>query len=44
MAELTDEQKNLVSHRARAVAALRPALEAMILRRLRSAAFIVGQG
>jgi XTP/dITP diphosphohydrolase len=37
MAELTDEEKNRTSHRARAVAALRPALEALIARRLAAA-------
>jgi len=36
MAELTDEEKNQVSHRARALAALRPAIEALIARRLAS--------
>jgi XTP/dITP diphosphohydrolase len=33
MAELGEEEKNRISHRARAVAALRPALEALIQRR-----------
>jgi XTP/dITP diphosphohydrolase len=36
MAELPDDEKNRTSHRARAVAALRPALEALIARRLAS--------
>jgi XTP/dITP diphosphohydrolase len=40
MAELTEAEKNEVSHRARAVTALRPALEAMIARRLAAAAKI----
>lgn len=34
MAELTEEEKNGISHRARAIAALRPALEALIARRI----------
>jgi len=34
MAELTEEEKNAVSHRARAIAALRPALEAIVSQRL----------
>lgn len=38
MAELTDDEKNRVSHRARAVAALRPALEEVIARRRADAA------
>ena len=37
MAELADEEKNRESHRARAVAALRPALADLIARRLASA-------
>jgi XTP/dITP diphosphohydrolase len=37
MAELGEEEKNRVSHRARAVAALRPALLALIDRRLAAA-------
>jgi XTP/dITP diphosphohydrolase len=42
MAELTEEEKNEVSHRARAIAALRPALENLIARRLASSARIMG--
>jgi XTP/dITP diphosphohydrolase len=42
MAELTEEEKNTVSHRARAIAALRPALEEMIARRLASSLRIAG--
>lgn len=42
MAELTEEEKNLVSHRARAVEAMRPALNALIQDRLRSSAQIAG--
>jgi XTP/dITP diphosphohydrolase len=42
MAELTDDEKNHVSHRARAVAALRPALLALIARREAAAARIAG--
>jgi XTP/dITP diphosphohydrolase len=34
MAELTEEEKNVVSHRARAITALRPAIEALIARRI----------
>ena len=34
MAELTEDEKNAVSHRARAVGALRPALEAIVAQRL----------
>jgi XTP/dITP diphosphohydrolase len=34
MAELSEDEKNAVSHRARAIAALRPALEELIARRL----------
>lgn len=37
MAELTEEEKNVVSHRARAITALRPALEALIARRIAAA-------
>ena len=37
MAELADEEKNRTSHRARAVAALRPVLEDLIARRLAAA-------
>jgi len=33
LAEMPDEEKNRISHRARAVAALRPALEALIAKR-----------
>lgn len=43
MAELTEEEKNRVSHRAVAVEAMRPALNALILGRLRSSAHIAGQ-
>jgi XTP/dITP diphosphohydrolase len=42
MAELTEAEKNVVSHRARAVEAMRPALNALILDRLRSSAQIAG--
>jgi XTP/dITP diphosphohydrolase len=42
MAELPDEEKNKRSHRARAVQALRPALEALIEARLSSMAQVVG--
>jgi XTP/dITP diphosphohydrolase len=42
MAELTDEEKNRTSHRARAVAAIRPALEDLIARRLAAADKIAG--
>ena len=38
MAELGEDEKNRESHRARAVASLRPALEAVIARRLAAAA------
>jgi XTP/dITP diphosphohydrolase len=37
MAELGEDEKNRVSHRARAAAALRPAIEALIERRLAAA-------
>jgi XTP/dITP diphosphohydrolase len=37
MAELADDEKNRVSHRARAAAALRPALAALVDQRLREA-------
>lgn len=37
MAELSDAEKNVLSHRARAVAAMRPALEALIARRAETA-------
>jgi XTP/dITP diphosphohydrolase len=37
MAELDDEEKNRTSHRARAIAALRPALMDLIARRLAAA-------
>jgi len=40
MAELTEQEKNAVSHRARAIQALRPALEGLIARRLAAAAKI----
>jgi XTP/dITP diphosphohydrolase len=40
MAELADEEKNRESHRARAVAALRPALADLIARRLAAASRI----
>jgi XTP/dITP diphosphohydrolase len=43
MAEITEEEKNRVSHRALAVEAMRPALNALILGRLRSSAHIAGQ-
>jgi XTP/dITP diphosphohydrolase len=42
MAELDDEEKNRASHRARAVAALRPALTDLIARRLAAAERIGG--
>jgi XTP/dITP diphosphohydrolase len=42
MAELSDEEKNTKSHRARAVQQLRPALEALIESRLSSVARVVG--
>jgi XTP/dITP diphosphohydrolase len=42
MAELTEAEKNAVSHRARAIAALRPALEELIARRLAAARRISG--
>lgn len=42
MAELPEEEKNKKSHRARAVQALRPALEALIDARLSSMAHVVG--
>lgn len=42
MAELSDEEKNTKSHRARAVRQLRPALEALIESRLSSVARVVG--
>ncbi len=42
MAELTTAEKNLVSHRARAVEAMRPALRDLCTRRLASAARILG--
>jgi hypothetical protein len=41
MAELSDAEKNVVSHRARAVRALRPALEELLARRMASATHIV---
>lgn len=42
MAELSDDEKNTKSHRARAVKALRPALEALIDSRLSQVARVVG--
>ena len=42
MAELGIAEKNLVSHRARAVAAMRPALEELIARRLAASVRIMG--
>lgn len=42
MAELSDDEKNTKSHRARAVQQLRPALEAMIESRLSAVARVVG--
>jgi XTP/dITP diphosphohydrolase len=42
MAELTDEEKNTKSHRARAVHGLRPALEALIESRFKMVAHVVG--
>lgn len=42
MAELSDDEKNTKSHRARAVQQLRPALEALIESRLSSVARVVG--
>jgi len=42
MAELSEDEKNRISHRARAVLAMRPALEALIARRLESATQIAG--
>jgi XTP/dITP diphosphohydrolase len=44
MAELDDEEKNRTSHRARAVAALRPALTDLIARRLAAAERLTGTG
>jgi XTP/dITP diphosphohydrolase len=38
MAELDDDEKNRVSHRGRAVAAIRPALEALVKRRIEECA------
>jgi XTP/dITP diphosphohydrolase len=40
MAEIAEEEKNVVSHRARAVAAIRPALQELIARHLAAAARI----
>lgn len=40
LAELSEEEKNAVSHRARAIAGIRPALEALIARRIAAAAKI----
>ena len=42
MAELTEAEKNQVSHRAQAFAALRPALENLVFRRIAQAAHIAG--
>jgi XTP/dITP diphosphohydrolase len=42
MAELTEAEKNQVSHRAQAFAALRPALENLVFRRVAQAARIAG--
>lgn len=42
MAELSDEEKNTKSHRARAVKGLRPAIEALIASRLSLVARVVG--
>lgn len=42
MAELDDEEKNRVSHRGKAARAMRPALEAMIERRVREAHHTLG--
>ncbi len=42
MAELTDEQKNRVSHRGKALAELRPTLAALVAGRLADAVRIIG--
>ncbi len=42
MAELSDEEKNRLSHRAHAVRALRPAIEALIESRLSTLSQVVG--
>jgi XTP/dITP diphosphohydrolase len=42
MAELGEDEKNRISHRARAIAALRPAIEDLIARRLAAVSRIVG--
>ena len=42
MAELTEAEKNQVSHRAQAFATLRPALENLVFRRIAQAARIAG--
>lgn len=42
MAELTEAEKNQVSHRAQAFAALRPALEDLVFRRVAQAARVTG--
>jgi XTP/dITP diphosphohydrolase len=42
MAELTEDEKNQASHRARAVAALRPSLDQLVARRLASVANVAG--
>jgi XTP/dITP diphosphohydrolase len=44
MADLSAAEKNLVSHRARAVEAMRPALKELIARRLQHSATILGRG
>jgi XTP/dITP diphosphohydrolase len=41
MAELSDDEKNVISHRARAVVAMRPHLQALIERRVAASARIV---
>ena len=43
MAELSAAEKNLVSHRARAVEAMRPAIKELISRRLSHSAHILGR-
>lgn len=42
MAELTEAEKNRISHRAQAFAALRPALQDLVFRRLAQAARVTG--
>jgi XTP/dITP diphosphohydrolase len=44
MAELGEDEKNRISHRARAIMALRPALEALIARRRADAGRIASRG